>query len=291
MGVSLSATSGKIEHVSDTARWVALYRAMESERPDALFHDPYARRLAGPRGEQVLAAMPKGRAFAWPMIVRTAVMDEVILQAIERDRVGTVLNLAAGLDTRPYRLPLPGALRWVEVDFPDVVAYKEEQLAGERPVCALERVGIDLTDVPRRRALFDRIGSARPVLVVSEGLLIYLTRDQVGALAADLAAPPSFRWWLIDLASPRLLKMMDKTWGPIVAAGNAPFQFAPAEGTRFFEPFGWREAEFRPTWDESRRLNRTMRMAWLWNLIGQLLPKAKREEWRRFSGIVLLERT
>ena len=292
MGVSLSATSGKIEHVSDTARWVALYRAMESERPDALFHDPYARRLAGPRGEQVLAAMPKGRAFAWPMIVRTAVMDELILQAIERDRVGTVLNLAAGLDTRPYRLPLPGALRWVEMDFPDVVAYKEEQLAGERPVCALERVGIDLTDVPRRRALFDRIGSAAPpVLVVSEGLLIYLTRDQVGALAADLAAPPSFRWWLIDLASPRLLKMMDKTWGPIVAAGNAPFQFAPAEGTRFFEPFGWREAEFRPTWDESRRLNRTMRMAWLWNLIGQLLPKAKREEWRRFSGIVLLERT
>ena len=265
---------------------------MESERPDALFRDPYARRLAGPRGEQVLAAMPKGRAFAWPMIVRTAVMDEVILQAIERDGVGTVLNLAAGLDTRPYRLALPSTLRWVEVDFPDVVAYKEEELAGERPACALERVGIDLTDVPRRRALFGRIGSAeRPVLVVSEGLLIYLTRDQVGALAADLAAPASFRWWLIDLASPRLLKMMDKTWGPIVAAGNAPFQFAPPEGTRFFEPFGWSEAEFRPTWEESRRLKRTMRMAWLWNLMGQLLPRAKREEWRRFSGIVLLQRT
>lgn len=265
---------------------------MESERPDALFHDPYARRLAGPRGEQVLASMPKGRAFAWPMIVRTAVMDEVILQAIERDGVGTVLNLAAGLDTRPYRLPLPSTLRWVEVDFPDVVAYKEEELTGERPACALERVGIDLTDVPRRRALFGRIGSAeRPVLVVSEGLLIYLTRDQVGALAADLAGPPSFRWWLIDLASPRLLKMMDKTWGPIVAAGNAPFQFAPPEGTRFFEPFGWSEAEFRATWEESRRLKRTMRMAWLWNLMGQLLPRAKREEWRRFSGIVLLQRT
>jgi methyltransferase (TIGR00027 family) len=234
--------------------------------------------------------MPKGRAFAWPMIVRTAVMDELILRAIERDGAGTVLNLAAGLDTRPYRLPLPGALRWVEVDFPDVIAYKEEQLAGERPACALERVGIDLTDVNGRHALFGRIGAQqRPVLVVSEGLLIYLTREQVGALAADLAAPASFRWWLIDLASPRLLKMMDKTWGPIVAAGNAPFRFAPAESTRFFEPFGWSEAEFRPTWEEARRLKRTMRLAWLWNLIGRLLPKAKREEWRRFSGIVLLQ--
>src|SRR5207244_9883804 len=176
-------------HVSDTARWVALYRAMESERPDALFHDPYARRLAGTRGEQVLAGMPKGKAFAWPMIVRTAVMDELILRAIKRDGVDTVLNLAAGLDTRPYRLPLAPSLRWIEVDFPDVIAYKKEQLAGERPMSTLEHVGIDLTDQDRRRALFARVGGgARTMLVVSEGLLIYLTGEPVGAPARDRIA-------------------------------------------------------------------------------------------------------
>jgi methyltransferase (TIGR00027 family) len=284
--------STAIEHVSDTARWVALYRAMESERPDALFRDPYARRLAGERGERILASMRKGRAWAWPMIVRTTVMDEVILRAVARDRVETVLNLAAGLDTRPYRLPLPPSLRWVEVDFPDVIAYKQAQLAGERPVCALEHVGIDLTDVARRRALFDRIGAAaRQVLIVSEGLLIYLTPAAVASLAADLAAPRSFRWWLMDLGSPRLLKMMEKSWGQAVAAGNAPFLFAPSEGPRFFEPHGWREAEYRSMWEESLRLKRTMRGAWLWSLIGRLYPKAKREEFRRMSGIVLLERS
>ena len=78
----MSTASDTIQHVSDTARWVALYRAMESERPDALFHDPYARRLAGPRGERIVDTMPKGRSWAWPMIVRTAVMDELILRAI-----------------------------------------------------------------------------------------------------------------------------------------------------------------------------------------------------------------
>jgi len=284
--------SAGIRHVSDTARWVALYRAMESERPDALFHDPYARRLAGPRAERIVDAMPKGRAWAWPMIVRTAVMDEVILQAIARDGVGTVLNLAAGLDTRPYRLTLPSSLRWVEADFPDVIAYKEEQLVGEEPRSQLERVAIDLTDVGRRRALFARVGASAPrVLVVSEGLLIYLRPEQVAALAEDLATPPSFRWWLLDLASPRLLRMMEKNWGRAVAAGNAPFQFAPAEGTTFFDAHGWREVEFRSTWDEANRLNRAeVPLAWLWRLLSRIGSKRRRAEFQRMSGIVLLGR-
>src|SRR5437762_10815701 len=263
---------------------------MESERPDALFHDPYARRLAGERGERILASMKQGRPWAWRMIVRTAVMDELILRAIARDRVDTVLNLAAGLDTRPYRLPLAPALRWIEVDFPDVIAYKRQQLAGERAACGLEQIGADLTDAARRRALFAQIGAAaRRVLVVSEGLLIYLTGEQVGALARDLIAQRSFAWWLIDLASPVLLKTMATTWGRTVAV-TAPFQFAPPEGTRFFEPFGWREAEFRSTWAESPRLKRTMRLAWLWGLLRRLYPKRTREVFSRFSGIVLLGR-
>ncbi len=281
-----------IQHVSDTARWVALYRAMESDRPDALFRDPYARKLAGEQGERIVGSMRKGRAWAWPMIVRTAVIDELILRTIAQEGVDTVLNLAAGLDTRPYRLPLPASLTWIEVDFPDVIAYKTGELADARPVCALQHVGVDLTDAARRRALFDQIGAAaRRVLVVSEGLLIYLPPEQVAALGRDLASPASLRWWLIDLGSPRLLKMMEKTWGRAVAAGNAPFRFAPAEGTQFFEPLGWREAEFRSMWDESLRLKRSMPFARVWNLVGKLYPKSKREEFRRMSGIVLLERT
>ena len=265
---------------------------MESERPDALFRDPYARKLAGEQGERIVGSMRKGRAWAWPMIVRTAVIDELILRTIAQEGVDTVLNLAAGLDTRPYRLPLPASLTWIEVDFPDVIAYKTGQLADARPACALQHVGVDLTDAARRRALFDQIGAAaRRVLVVSEGLLIYLPPEQVAALGRDLASPASLRWWLIDLGSPRLLKMMEKTWGRAVAAGNAPFRFAPAEGTQFFEPLGWREAEFRSMWDESLRLKRSMPFARVWNLVGKLYPKSKREEFRRMSGIVLLERT
>jgi methyltransferase (TIGR00027 family) len=287
----MPGSANPIRHVSDTALWVAVYRAMESERPDAIFRDPYARRLAGERGEAIVRAMPKGRAMAWPMIVRTAVMDEIILRVVGQG-AATVLNLAAGLDARAWRLPLPPPLTWFDVDLPDMIAYREEHLAGERPGCVHENVAADLTDAGQRAAAFSRVGAAAaPVLVVTEGLLVYLTAEQVAALARELHAQAAFRWWLIDLASPRLLAMLAKGWGKSLAAGNAPMQFAPPEGTKFFEPHGWREVEYRSAWEESFRLNRTMPLGQLWRFIGRLMSKKRQEAGRRMSGFVLLERT
>ena len=279
-----------IEHISDTARWVAVYRAMESARPDAIFRDPFASRLAGERGEEIVDRMPRGRATAWAMIVRTAVFDEMILDAVEHDEVDTIVNLAAGLDARPWRLPLPPELRWVDVDLPDILRHKTTSLSAETPNCRYEAVAADLQDAVVRRALFERLGSeARRTLVVTEGLLIYLTREQVGELAAELRTVPSFRRWIIDLASPRLLEIMRRYWARQLEDGVAPFQFAPVEGTRFFEPFGWREVAYRSTMEDARRLHREMRMMWLWRFLSIFSSTKRREEYRRFAGTVLLE--
>jgi methyltransferase (TIGR00027 family) len=264
---------------------------METERPDAVFRDPYARRLAGPRGEAIVDAMPKGRAMAWPMVVRTAVLDELIMRLVAQSGVDAVLNLAAGLDARPWRLPLPAGLRWVDVDHPVMIDTKLELLAGETPRCHYEGVRLDLADTAARRALFARVGEGGArTLVITEGLLVYLPAPAVAELARDLHAQPSFQFWLTDLASPGLLKFLAKSWGPIVAAGKAPFQFGPAESTEFFRPHGWRELEWRAIFEESLRLKRTMRFARFWKLLGMLSPKQKREEFRRFSGIALLTR-
>ena len=174
----MSAEAGQpIQHVSDTALWVAHYRTLESRRPDAHFRDPYAARLAGARGPEIVGRLRGGLQTAWAMIVRTVVFDELILRAIERDGVDLVINLAAGLDARPYRMPLPAALRWVEVDLPAMIDHKESILADDEPVCRLERVRLDLTDRPGRQALFARLAAdASKVLVVAEGL----ARIQIG---------------------------------------------------------------------------------------------------------------
>src|SRR5205823_7848597 len=92
-----------IEHISDTAKWVAYYRAMETDRPDAIFSDPFARRLAGLRGEEIVDQVKRGRSMAWAMIVRTQAFDEIIMQCIDDRGADVVLNVAAGLDARPWR--------------------------------------------------------------------------------------------------------------------------------------------------------------------------------------------
>jgi len=281
-----------IGNISDTARWVALYRAMESERPDAHFRDPFARRLAGARGEDIARTLPAFQAGLWPMVVRTCVFDELVTRAVSQHGADTVVNMASGLDARPWRMPLPAGLRWIDVDLPEILAYKRECLAGEPAACAVESVAVDLTDAPARRALFERIGrDSKKTLVLSEGLLVYLTPEQVGALAADLHAPESFRWWAIDIVAPQLLVRLNKQWAPTLAVGRAVLQFAPENGTRFFEPYGWRELEYRSTFEEGIRLRRHMRGAWFYRLIGRLAGSKGREKMRRIGGIALLERT
>jgi methyltransferase (TIGR00027 family) len=276
-----------IRNVSDTALWVTIYRAMESERPDRIFNDPYARKLGGERGEAIVRAMPRGAATAWPMIVRTAVMDEIVLRCVA-DGATTVLNLAAGLDARPWRLDLPASLRWLHVDMPDMVRYFREQMTSAVPRCKVEFVATDLREAEARRALFEGAAAHGPVLVISEGLLVYLTPAEVGALARDLHEVARARWWLMDIGSPRLRKFIERSrWTSRLQ--HAPMHFFPEEGTTFFAPYGWREIGFRSTWDESFRLKRTMRGAWFFKLLSRLQPAAQVEAGRRMSGIALLE--
>jgi methyltransferase (TIGR00027 family) len=281
-----------IENVSDTARWVAVYRAMETARPDAIFRDPYADRLAGERGRQIVAEVKQGRQMAWAMITRTAVIDELILDRVANGGVDTVINLAAGLDTRAWRLALPPTLRWFDVDLPAITAYKQEVMRGETPVCRYEAVAVDLTDAAARAEVLRRLGGvAGTALVVTEGLLIYLTAEQVTSLAHGLHGTTSVRWWITDLANPLLLQWMNKRWGRNVAAGRAPFQFAPEDAGGFFAPLGWRVSIFRSGLEEAHRLGREMPLMWLWRGLSRLYSAKRREAFRTMNGIYLLERT
>ncbi len=234
-----------VRHITDTARWVAVYRARESERQDALFRDPFARRLAGERGEQIAASLPFHDQNAWSYITRTYLFDLFIAHQI-RQGTDLVVNLAAGLDARPYRMALPPELIWVDVDMPEILDYKEEILDGENPACNLESIRLDLADVAARRALFEAFGKrATKALILTEGLLIYLREDEVGALAEDLARPPTFQHWAVDIASPGLLRMLQQNTQAHLGAAGAQLRFAPESGPQFFAEHNWRPVDVR----------------------------------------------
>jgi methyltransferase (TIGR00027 family) len=151
----MSEQTAGVRHVSDTPRWVAYFRAMETRRPDALFRNLFAERLAGERGFQIAKSLAEGSEqgtkLGWVWVARTYQCN-IYINSILEAGADLALNLAAGLDARPYRMNLPSTLQWVEVDFPEIISYKEEILAKETPRCRLEHVAVDLSDVEGRRA-------------------------------------------------------------------------------------------------------------------------------------------
>lgn len=272
-----------IQNISDTALWVAVYRANETDRPDALFHDPFARRLAGTRGEQIAEKMGFTGRDSWPFVARTCAFDGIITQQI-RAGADTVVNLAAGLDTRPYRMSLPRSLKWVEVDLPAILNYKEEILAQEKPACTMERVHLDLTNVAARRELFQKLGkSSSRVLIITEGLLAYLSPEEVGALATDLAQPSTFQSWVLDLASPGLVRRLQHR-GSHLRKGVAELKFGPAEGPEYFARYGWKPVEVHSMLHTAGRLKRLP----FWLRILAKLPESNGPQGSRPWGGVCL---
>ena len=276
-----------VRNISDTARWAAYFRAEETRRPDALFRDPLAERLAGQHGVDIANTLPEGNKHAWAWVARTYLFDHFITQELGHG-VDLVLNLAAGLDARPYRMNLPASLQWIEVDLPEILSYKEEILVSETPKCKLERIRLDLSDANARCPLFAALNQrARKILVLTEGLLIYLREEEVARLAKDLAVGASFQLWIMDLASPGLLKMMQRTTGKHLSQVGAPFKFAPAEGPDFFKANGWEPLEVRGVLKAAAQFKRPPLFLRLLALLPEKPGRAGNRPW---SGVCLLHK-
>lgn len=279
--------ASSIADVSDTAFWIAHYRGLEEQRGDPLFRDPLATRLAGAHGEKIAREMP-GRAMTeWSVAIRTRLIDDYILKAIAAG-VDTVLNLGAGLDTRPYRMDLPQSLQWIEADFPKVIDFKTERLNGEQPHCRLRRVKADLSNGDERRRMLAEVDAAAgKLLVLTEGVVPYLTNDEVAALAEDLNGLKSARYWIVDYFSPALLDFRRRNRFAR-RMRNAPFQFRPDDWFQFFAQHGWRRIELRYLVDEAARLKRPMRVPLLMRVMALFISKERRKAFREF-GYALLE--
>ncbi len=278
-----------ITHVTDTALWVAVHRGRESLRPDAMYQDPLALRLAGKRGEKIARKMASGAFMGWMMSLRTVAIDNLIADAVSLG-VTRVVNLGAGLDTRPYRLTLPKSLKWIEVDFPDMITYKNEQLAAETPTVSLERVALDLSDRMAAQAFYRTLGqSGEPTLVITEGVIPYLENEQVANLADDLHAIPNLRYWIQDFRHGGYRAGVPKMW-LWIKMRFAPFKFSVPNWFEFFAGHGWRLKKEHLLADMARDKGRPMPTVGSLGFLMMVMPKDKLEAYNRSAGFAMLER-
>jgi methyltransferase (TIGR00027 family) len=203
----MASNDGDILHVSDTALMVAACRAYETELEDAFVRDPFAARLSGDRGLAILRALPHSEVLRLGLVIRTRFVDELLLEALREHPIKTVLSVGCGLDTRPWRLDLPMNLRWIDIDFADVLDYKDQLMSGERSHCRRERLAVDLNDVAQRRTMYEAAGSS-PALMITEGLLLYLPAATVEALATEASNESGVRHWISDVTTSAFSKVL-----------------------------------------------------------------------------------
>lgn len=266
---------------------MAAVRASEGLRADAVFQDRLASILAQERGRRIARSFSRRSMLAWGVVARTSAIDRLIAEAL-LDGVDTVLNLGAGMDTRPFRLDLPPLTRWVEIDFPEIVDAKNADLAAYTPVCPVERVGMDLLDRATRGRFFSRhAAGSNHVLVITEGLVSYFCNDDVALLAKDLFAMPSIAGWILDFDNAGT-RPQPRGWAKMLKA--APFRFKAKNWFEFFNQYGWRARQSISNWEESERNNRPYPLDFPFGLMLRALPKEIRRRILSLSGAVLMEK-
>ncbi|MER6385805.1 SAM-dependent methyltransferase [Streptomyces sp. NPDC001250] len=238
-----------MEAVSYTAQWTAAARAVETERGDrATFRDSYARALAAPRGFELLEKN-RGGGLTTFIAIRTKYLDESINAILRENDIRQIVFIAAGMDTRPFRLDWPEGATVYEADFPALLAEKRRRLAGmdARPRVERREVAVDLRRdwLPRLAAAgFDR---ARPTLWIAEGLMFFLTPDQATGLLRTLGSASATGSWLcVDFVSQALLRSpFSEEFRRKLEEDGTPWLFGTDEPEEFLASIGWKVRDLK----------------------------------------------
>lgn len=232
-----------MDSVAKTSLLTAAMRAAETRRSDSegrLFVDPYAEILAGSEGaalrEKAIAESGDQPAIA----IRTAFIDKKIEKALQ-EGLRQIVMLAAGMDTRAYRLSFPKGTRLFELDRKEVLDYKQEKLKAAQLHCERKVLAVDLREEWQEQLIQAGFHRKKPTLWIVEGLLMYLEETEVLTLMKRINALASVNdMMLFDILTRTLLEapMMQKQL-QFLANMGAPWKFGINEPEEFMKKLGW----------------------------------------------------
>lgn len=207
-----------------TARWTAAARAAESAREDRLFFDQWAEPLAGVEG---MAWLQQRGGNVAAMVIRTRYFDDFLQSAVSSGSIRQVVILAAGLDTRAYRMDWPAGTRMFELDRPEVLLYKQQVLdeAGAQLACERIPVGVDLTGQWQEALLAAEYEPGSPSVWLLEGILFYLPSESIDRILQQVSvhAAPGSRLGFDTINSFTLTSPLTRQWIEMQANAGAPW--------------------------------------------------------------------
>lgn len=238
-----------MEAVSYTAQWTAAARALETERGDlAIFEDRFAPALAAPRGFELLEKN-RGSGLIPFIAIRTRYLDDSIREILAENDIRQIVFVAAGMDTRPFRLEWPGDATVYEVDFPALLAEKRRRLTelGAQPKVTRNEVAVDLRGdwLPELKgAGFD---PGRPTLWIVEGLMFFLTPEQATNLLGVLGSASAPGSWLgVDFVSRALLRgPFSREFRRNLEEDGTPWLFGTDEPEEYLASVGWKARDVK----------------------------------------------
>jgi methyltransferase (TIGR00027 family) len=227
--------------LESTAYWTASVRALESACQDALFKDPWAAMLGGKKGQEWI----EGRSIdsLAPIILRTRYFDDFLQRITRQEAIRQVVLIAAGLDTRAFRLDWPLGTRLFELDQSAVLAYKDQIMrsAEAQPTCERYVLGVDLTDPWDEKLISAGFDLNEPAVWLLEGFLFYLPGENINQLLDDvsrLAAPES--WLGFDIInSVMLTSPFSRQWVEMQAKSGAPWIGILDDPQGYLDARGW----------------------------------------------------
>jgi methyltransferase (TIGR00027 family) len=244
--------------VALTAQFTAKARAIESQRADALFHDPWADSFAGRAGNMWLTRQ-QSDSPGLPLILRTRFYDDFFAARVGDASLRQVVLLAAGYDTRAYRLEWPEGTRLYEIDQPAVLARKEGllQRAGATPRCERVVIGADLASDWAASLLAGGFMRERPSIWLLEGLLMYLTQAEAETTITAITRLTSQGSWIgMDLLnSATLTSPWTRERLARLAQRGMPWQFGVDDPRAWLAPLQW-DAQVTTPEEVGRRLER-----------------------------------
>lgn len=243
----------------DTAHVTAAFRSIELEQNEPLLRDEWAHIMAGNRGRNLLEKFPEHEKSATGSVVRTHLIDQLLLDILSEQNIDTVLCLGSGYDTRPYRLSLPHNLNWIEVDLPSVLQRKSSLLSQTIPSCNVQHMNADILNRETRHSWMSALAtSSNRTVVVTEGLLVYLKPSDVESLAADLSETGVVVKWITDLAAPLIREWMNQQVARTPQLQGINWSFAPENPVDDFARLNWQLSLRYSCIKQAERLNRPL---------------------------------